>query len=129
MLFNDQNIRSEEEESPSLGIDPSFFEKPKSLDIVVHLNFSSRPRVKEIDDSNARSVIKNAAQDNWKAVVNIIFKHPGVNSANKACSEDAKITLYLLATMSFNNFWIFSKATAFILKSFDCNWSSIILQS
>ena len=89
MLFNDQNIRSEEEEPPSLGIDPSFFEKPKSLEVVVHLNFSSRPRVKEIDESNARSVIKNVAQDNWKAVVNIIFEHPAVNSADKACSADA----------------------------------------
>lgn len=89
MLLNDQNIRSEEEESPSLGIDPNFFEKPKSLEVVVHLNFSSRPRVKEIDDSNSRSVIKNVAQDNWKAVVNIILKHPVVNSADKACSADA----------------------------------------
>ena len=26
LLFNDQDIRSEEEESPRLGIDPSFFE-------------------------------------------------------------------------------------------------------
>ena len=89
MLFNDQSIRSEEEESPSLGIDPSFFEKPKSLEVVVYLNFSSRPRVKEINDSNARSVIKNMAQDHWKAVINIIFKHPAVNSADKACSADA----------------------------------------
>ena len=60
----------------------------------MNLNFSSRPRVKEIDGTNARSVIKNAVQDNWKAVVNIICKHPAVNSADKACSADAKITLY-----------------------------------
>ena len=31
----------------------------KSLEVVVHLNFSSGPRVKEIDHTNARSVIKN----------------------------------------------------------------------
>ena len=61
---------------------------------MVHLNFFPRPRVKEIDDTNARSVIKNVVQDNWKAVVNIMFKHPAVNSADKACSADAKITLY-----------------------------------
>ena len=41
-LFNDQNIRSEEEESPN----SSFFEKPKSLEVVVHFNFFSGPRVK-----------------------------------------------------------------------------------
>ena len=68
-----RTLLSKEEQSPSLGIDPSFSEKPKSLEVVVHLNFSARPRVKEIDDTNARSVIKNVAQDNWKAVVNIIF--------------------------------------------------------
>ena len=33
------------------------------------------------------------AQDNWTAVVNIIFKHPAMNSADKACSADAKTTL------------------------------------
>ena len=60
----------------------------------MHLNFSSRLRVKEKDHTNARSVIKNVVQDNWKAVVNIMFKHPAVNSADKACSADAKITLY-----------------------------------
>ena len=58
-LFSDQNIRGEEEELPSLGIDPSFFEKPKSLEVVVHLNFSSGRRVKEINNSNTRSIIKN----------------------------------------------------------------------
>ena len=31
--------------------------------------------------------------------------------------------------MSYNNFVILSKATAFKPKSFDCNWSSIIVQS
>ena len=80
----------------------------------MHLNFSSRSRVKEIDNTNARSVIKNVVQDNWKAVVNIIFKHSAVNSADKVCFADAKIKLYLLAPMSStNNFEIFSKATAF----------------
>ena len=67
LLFNDQNIRCEEEESPSLAFDPSLFEKPGSLEVVVHLNFSSGPRIKEIADTNARSVIKNVAQNNWKA--------------------------------------------------------------
>ena len=41
---------------------PSFFEEPKSLEVVVHLNFSSWPRVKELDNTNAQSVIKNMAQ-------------------------------------------------------------------
>ena len=67
LLFNDQNIRCEEEESPSLAFDTSLFEKPGSLEVVVHLNFSSGPRIKEIADTNARSVIKNVAQNNWKA--------------------------------------------------------------
>ena len=31
--------------------------------------------------------------------------------------------------MSFNNFGVLLKATAFKPKSFDCNWSSIILRS
>ena len=53
-----------------------------------------------MDDTNSKSVIKNVAQDNSKAVVNIIFKHPAVNSADKARSTDAKITLYLLAPVS-----------------------------
>ena len=96
IVIQPPEYRSEEEESPSLGIDPSFSEKPKSLEVVVHLNFSWRPRVKEIDDTNrnSRSVIKNVVQDNWNAVVNIICKHPAVNSADKACSADAKNTLY-----------------------------------
>ena len=70
LLFGDQNITRQEEKSPSLNIDPSLIEKPKSLEVVVHLNFSSGPRVKEIDDANTRSVIKNVAQNNWKAAVN-----------------------------------------------------------
>ena len=97
IVIQPPEYKSEEEESPSLDIDPSFSEKPKSLDVVVHLNFSCRrPRVKEIDDTNrnSRSVIKNVVQDNWNAVVNIICKHPAVNSADKACSADAKNTLY-----------------------------------
>ena len=47
-----------------------------------------------MDHTNARSVIKNVVQDNWKAVVNIICKHPAVKSADKACSANAKITFY-----------------------------------
>ena len=76
LLFGDQNTTREEEKSPSLDIDPSLIEKPKSLEVVVHLNFSSGPRVKEIDDTNTRSVIKNVAQNNWKAAGNITFTHP-----------------------------------------------------
>ena len=43
LLFSDQNITSEEEESPSLSINSSFFEEPKSLEVVVGLNLSSGP--------------------------------------------------------------------------------------
>ena len=45
---SDQNITSEEEESPRLSINSSFFEEPKSLEVVVGLNLSSRPRLKDI---------------------------------------------------------------------------------
>ena len=75
-LLFDQNIRRKDEESPSLDIDPSLFQQPKSLEVVVNLNFSSGPRVKQIDDVMTGSVIKNVAQNNWKAAVNVIFKHP-----------------------------------------------------
>ena len=40
LLFND---RSEDEESLSLGIDPSFFEKSKYPEVVMHLNFFRGP--------------------------------------------------------------------------------------
>ena len=75
-LLFDQNIRTKAEESPNLDIDPSLFQQSKSLEVVVNLNFSSGPRVKHIDDAITQSVIKNAVQNNWKAAVNIIFKHP-----------------------------------------------------
>ena len=56
-----------------------------------------------------------------------------MNSTDKACSarmRKIKITLYLLAQMSFNNCGIFLKATAFYkTKSFDCNWSWKILRN
>ena len=63
-LLFDQNIRRKDEESPSLDIDPSLFQPPKSLEVIVNLNFSSGPRVKHIDDAITRSVIKNVAQNN-----------------------------------------------------------------
>ena len=65
--FCDQNITSEEEESPSLSINLSFFEEPKSSEVAVGLNLSSGPRVKYIDR------LHNVAQNCWKAAV---IKHP-----------------------------------------------------
>ena len=50
LLFSDQNMTSKEEESPSLSINPSFFEEPKFLEVVVGLNLSSGPREKDITD-------------------------------------------------------------------------------
>ena len=63
LLFCDQNITSEEEESPSLSINSSFFEEPKSSEVAVGLNLSSGPRVKDIDR------LHNVAQNCWKAAV------------------------------------------------------------
>ena len=68
-LLFDQNIRKKYEEKPSLDIDPSLFQQPKSLEVVENLNFLSGTRVKHIDDAITRSVIKNVAQNNWKADV------------------------------------------------------------
>ena len=68
MLF-DQNIRRKSKESPSLDIDLSLFQQPKSLEVVENLNFSSGTREKHNDDVITLSVIKNMAQNNWKAAV------------------------------------------------------------
>ena len=51
---------------------PNLFEQPKSLKVEEILNFPSGTRVKHTDDAVTRSVIKNVAQNKWKAAV-ILF--------------------------------------------------------
>ena len=71
---------------PNLVIDPSLFEKQaSSLEVDVHLQFPSGYRVKHIEDANGKSVIKNMAQENWKAAVKIMLK----NSACQGFKREA----------------------------------------
>ena len=59
-----------------MEIDSSLYEKSTSLEVDVHLHFPSGDKKKLIEDDRAKSLIKNVAQQNWKAAVNIVFKHP-----------------------------------------------------
>ena len=59
-----------------MEIDSSLCEKSTSLEVDVPLHFPSGDRKKIIEDDRANSLIKNVAQQNWKAAVNIVFKHP-----------------------------------------------------
>ena len=74
-LLFDQNIRTKDEESPSLDFDPNlstaeiFGSGSESQLLLVAQSKTHR-------DAITQSVIENAAQNNWKAAVNVIFKHP-----------------------------------------------------
>ena len=53
---------------------PNLFQQPKSLEVEEILNFSLGTRVKHTDDAVTRSVIKNVAQNNWKAAdIKLLF--------------------------------------------------------
>ena len=87
LLFRNaqQHCESVAEELPDLvmEIELSLCEKSTSLEVDAHWHFPSGDRKKLIEDDRAKSLIKNVAQQNWKAAVNIVFKHP-------ACQDHIK---------------------------------------
>ena len=87
LLFRNaqQYCESVAEELPDLvmEIELSLCEKSTSLEVDAHWHFPSGDRKKLIEDDRAKSSIKNVAQQNWKAAVNIVFKHP-------ACQDHIK---------------------------------------
>ena len=58
-----------------MEIDSSLCQKSTSLEVDAHLHFPSGDRKKLIEYDHAKSLINNVAQQNWKAAVNIVFKH------------------------------------------------------
>ena len=74
-----------------MEIDSSLCGKSTPLEVDVHLHFSSGDRKKLIVSKRAKSLIKNVAQQNWKAAVNIAFKHP-------ACQDHIKEAIRYIHT-------------------------------
>ena len=47
----------------------------KEAEVDVHLNYPSGLRIVHVNDTDSKYLIKNVALKNWKATVNIMFKH------------------------------------------------------
>ena len=60
----------------------------KELEVDIHLNYPSGLRIVHINDTASKYLIKNVALKNWKAAVNIIFKHcdckPSIHEATRS---------------------------------------------
>ena len=101
LLFGNaqQYCESVAEEWPDLVMDinSSLCEKSTSLEVDVHLHFPSGDRKKLIEDDRVKSLIKNVAQQNWKAAVNIVFKHP-------ACQDHTKKAIRSCVSREFKEY-------------------------
>ena len=102
-----------------MEIDSSLCEKSTSLEVDVNLHFPSGDRKKLIEDDRAKSLIKNVAQQNWKAAVNIVFKHP-------ACQDHIKEAIRSSVSREFKEYChsitsVLKYATPSELSSFSNN--------
>ena len=53
----------------------------KEVEVDVHLNYPSGLRIVHVNDTDFKYLIKNVALKNWKATVNIMFKHSECQSS------------------------------------------------
>ena len=102
-----------------MEIDSSLCGKSTSLEVDVNLHFPSGDRKKLIEDDRAKSLIKNVAQQNWKAAVNIVFKHP-------ACQDHIKEAIRSSVSREFKEYChsttsVLKYATPSELSSFSNN--------
>lgn len=89
LLLENSTINCDKEnEDPTLPIDldgdiRELFDNktPRNLEVDVHLKYPSGLRLVHVNDITSKSLIKNVAQKNWKATVNIIFKHSECRAA------------------------------------------------
>ena len=60
----------------------------KNLEVDLHLNYPSGLRIVHVNDTTSKYLIKNVAQKNWKALVNIMFKNseckPSIHEATRS---------------------------------------------